>query len=117
VPTTTVLGASDERRFATGVRLVPDADGFDDARVRACRLDEATRSTNVRSDIRRAVRFRFPLFEGTTLPSSCLPTGARARRWVSSVNARCGAKELPSWRREERPETTENTGCRYVQSR
>ena len=35
VPTTTVLGASDDWRFPTRVRLVPDADGFDDAPARA----------------------------------------------------------------------------------
>ena len=35
VPTTTVLGASDDWRFPTRVRLVPDADGLDEAPARA----------------------------------------------------------------------------------
>ena len=69
VPTTTVRGARVDWRFATRVRLVPDAEGLD-LLVRSRRPDDFTRSTNVRNVGRRAVRILLPLFEGTTIPSS-----------------------------------------------
>jgi hypothetical protein len=87
VPTTTVRGARDDCRFATRDRLVPDAEGFD-AVVRSWRRDDFTRSTNVRNVVRRAARFLFPLFEGTTHSSSRLPTEAH--------RAKCGLAIGPS---------------------
>jgi hypothetical protein len=117
VPTTTVLGASDDCRFPTRVRLVPDADGVDEARVLASRLDDVTWSTNVRSDARRAVRFLFPLFEGTTIPSSCLPTEASRAQVGVLGNGHLRSKGIAVAGNRKSPETTENTGCRYVQCR
>jgi len=79
VPTTTVRGARDDWRFATRVRLVPDADGFD-VLIRDPRPDDFTRSTSVRNVVRRAVRFLFPLFEGTDIPPrACSPTRSAQR--------------------------------------
>jgi len=104
VPTTTVRGARVDWRFATRVRLVPDAEGLD-LLVRSRRPDDFTRSTNVRNVGRRAVRILLPLFEGTTIPSS----------WCARDRCPSGANELPRARREGCLETTENIGCRYVQ--
>ena len=88
VPTTTVRGARDDWRFATRVRLVPDADGFD-VLVRSRRRDDFTRSTSVRSVVRRAVRFLFPLFAGTTIPSSyVLVNGALRSKGIAVLEKR-----------------------------
>jgi hypothetical protein len=104
VPTTTVRGARDDCRFATRVRLVPDAEGFD-VLVRSRRPDDFTRSTNVRNVGRRAVRILLPLFEGTTIPSSINVFAIGPFR----------SKRTAARRRERCLETTENIGCRYVQ--
>src|SRR6185295_16489066 len=96
VPTTTVRGARDDCRFATRDRLVPDAEGFD-ALVRSWRRDDFTRSTNVRNVVRRAGRFLFPLFEGTTIPPRACPPRRIAQRWDVFAIGHQTAKALPGW--------------------
>jgi hypothetical protein len=69
---------------------VPDADGLEATLTRARRFDDFTRSTNVLSDTRRAGRFRFPLFEGTTIPSSYVLVNGALRSKGIAVSEKRG---------------------------